>query len=45
MWETRRSKFDSWRVLFFFFFVCVFFSSLYVWKCDEGFIYFVCVEM
>ena len=25
----------------FFFFLFLFFSSLYVWKCDEGFIHFL----
>ena len=31
-WETRRRRFESWHV---------FFLSVYVWKCDKGFVLFL----
>ena len=34
MWKTRWRWFESWHVIFFYFF----FLSVYVWKCDEGFV-------
>ena len=43
VWKTRRHRFESWHVFFFFFFFffLFFFLSVYVWKCDEGFVHFL----
>ena len=41
VWKTRRRGFEPWRLFFFFFFFLFFFLSVYVWKCDEGFIHFL----
>ena len=40
MWKSRRHRFESWHVFFFFFsfFVVL---SVYVWKSDEGFVHFL----
>ena len=36
MWKTRRRRFESWHVFF-----SLFFLSVYVLKCDEGFVHFL----
>ena len=49
VWKTRRPRFESWHVFFSFFFFLLFLLffffffmlSVYVWKCDEGFVHFL----
>ena len=43
MQKTIRRRFESWHVVvfFFFFFLSSSFLSVYVWKCDEGFVHFL----